>query len=63
MIRIFSHEFTFFVVNNHFPLDKIIRVTLYMMNEYALRQQRWRKNLRSSEENRMAAKKKAKKKR
>jgi len=34
-----------------------------MMIEYALRQPRWRENLKRSEENRMAAKKKAKKKR
>jgi len=34
-----------------------------MMNEDALRQLSWRENLRSLEENRMAAKKKAKKKR
>jgi len=34
-----------------------------MMIEYALRQPCWRENLKCSEENRMAAKKKAKKKR
>jgi hypothetical protein len=34
-----------------------------MIIEYALRQQRWRETSESSEENRMAAKKKAKKKR
>jgi hypothetical protein len=34
-----------------------------MMIEYALRQHRWRKNPMRLEENRMAAKKKAKKKR
>jgi len=38
-------------------------MNLYMMIEYALRQQRWREISESLEENRMAAKKKAKKKR
>jgi hypothetical protein len=38
-------------------------MTLYIDIEYALRQQRWRENSGSLEENRMAAKKKAKKKR
>jgi hypothetical protein len=43
-------------------LTRLLGVSIHE-NEYALRQLRWRENSRSSEEDRMPAKKKAKKKR